>query len=272
MSKKIWIYIIIMYSISWLFWLPILINVRFGAAIPVLPGQFFMASVGPLAGAVLTTLITGGRGGLREWIKRTYSLRVNKNVWLVVIGLPVLYFIVSVVVQRILFGFWPAWNTFGQTDKLPGLSAGLVFLVFVATFGLGEESGWRGFLLLEFNKKFSLVKSALLVSIVWMLWHLPAFFFNPNYRNMGFAIVGWIISLMYGSILLTWIARESRWSIVPVMVWHGGFDLITSSDQSAQCIAMVASLLVILHGIYLSRVLAKDHRLFEHKNSELHPL
>ena len=40
---------------------------------------------------------------------------------------------------------------------------------------LGEELGWRGFLLPEFQKRFPNLKSAIIIGIVWFIWHIPLF-------------------------------------------------------------------------------------------------
>ncbi|MCX8010467.1 MAG: hypothetical protein N3A61_04890, partial [Ignavibacteria bacterium] len=76
--------------------------------------------------------------------------------------------------------------------------------------------------------------SSLIVAAVWILWHLPAFWFNETYLNMGPGIIGWAISLCFGSVLLAWLSSGSGFSVIPVLIWHGGFDLITASDEAAQ--------------------------------------
>ncbi|MNV86345.1 hypothetical protein D3C71_1803720 [compost metagenome] len=93
-----------------------------------------------------------------------------------------------------------------------------------------------------------------------MLWHLPAFGFNDNYLEMGFGIIGWAISLTYGSVVLAWITEGSRWSIIPVILWHGIFDTLTASDQAAEVMAMVCSMLVIIQGVLLMRSMGRSAR------------
>lgn len=245
------LYLFVSYGISWMIWLPLLINHRWGEHIPTFQAQFYLASFGPLLGAVITSLVFGGIEELKAWFKRTYSLRFPVK-WLgIAVLMPVLYAVIAVVVQRFLNGVWPDWSRFGLTDKLPGFNIVQTALVWIVTFGLGEESGWRGFLLPELSKSFSLRVSALIVALFWMLWHLPAFLFNETYMNMGPGIIGWAISLSFGSLLLAWLCQRSRFSVLPVLLWHGGFDLITAGDTSAQTVAMVCSVLVIVQGAFL---------------------
>lgn len=259
-NKKIIIYIIVSYGVTWLLWLPLLINHMWKEHIPLLPAQFYLASFGPLIGAVITSLLFGGTKELKAWYRRTYSLRFPIK-WLgIAILMPILYGMISIVVHRIALGVWPEWSRFGLTVKLPGFNILQTALVWVATFGLGEESGWRGFLLPELNKHYSLRISSLIVALIWIFWHLPAFFFNENYINMGPGMIGWAISLSFGSVLLAWLCNGSRFSVIPVLIWHGGFDLITASDDAAQVMAMVCSMLVIVQGIYLIRKMARSER------------
>ncbi|MDF2514313.1 MAG: Abortive infection protein [Herbinix sp.] len=255
---KIHIFIILSYGISWAFWIPLLLNYQFKAGITLLPSQFYLASIGPLLGAVLTSLICEGAGGLKAWFLRAYSLRFPKK-WLgIAILMPICYGIVGILAHRIIVGVWPDWSNFGLTEKLPGFNLLQTGLVWIVTFGLGEESGWRGFLLPELTKRFSLRISALIVAGIWIFWHLPAFWFNENYINMGPGILGWAISLCFGSVLLAWLSNGSSFSVIPVLIWHGGFDLITASDEAAQVMAMVCSMLVIIQGIYLIRKMARS--------------
>lgn len=61
-------------------------------------------------------------------------------------------------------------------DTLAKLSAGsIVFMFFDSLIRgpLGEELGWRGYLQNELNKRFSLLKSSLIVGLIWGVWHLP---------------------------------------------------------------------------------------------------
>ncbi|MEL1135769.1 CPBP family intramembrane glutamic endopeptidase [Desulfitobacterium sp. THU1] len=257
-KRNIVIYILVTFGVTWLIWFPLLVNRSFGMNLPIVPGQFYLGSFGPFIGAVISSATSSGWKGIEEWLKRAYSFRFKLRWMTVVFSLLLLYALASVFTHAIVTGHWPDWSRFGLTEKLPNFNIWQTSLVWILTFGLGEESGWRGYMLPELYKRYSLLKSALIVAGVWIIWHLPAFFFNLNYMEMGFGIFGWAISLAYGSILLAWLCRGSGWSVIPVLIWHGGFDLLTASDQSAEVMAMVCSMLVIIHGVILSRRLSKE--------------
>lgn len=50
---------------------------------------------------------------------------------------------------------------------------GIFGLVFNLSAGLGEEIGWRGFLVPELSKSTGFTATALISGIVWAIWHFP---------------------------------------------------------------------------------------------------
>src|ERR1700689_1899705 len=83
---------------------------------------------------------------------------------------------------------------FGLGSLSRPFGIGLYFLV-VATTGviqncattLGEEIGWRGFLVPELAKRFSFTSTAVLSGVIWALWHVPIIVFAGY--NVG---TGWV--------------------------------------------------------------------------------
>jgi hypothetical protein len=90
---------------------------------------------------------------------------------------------------------------------------------------------------------------------------LPAFFFNPTYAAMGPGIIGWMLALVCGSFLLTWMTAGAGWSIIPVLLWHAGFDLLTAADLSAGVTASAISAIVMIQGALCAWQLWRRRRL-----------
>jgi uncharacterized protein len=259
--RRLIVFITVTFGFTWLCWLPLLLNRQFSSGISILPGQFYLGSFGPLLGAAVSQLLPGG-SGLKAWFRRIFSLDFPK-VWLIIAaGLPLLYGMIAVVAHTLVTGSLPDMSRFGLTSELPPeFNLWMTSMVWILTFGIGEETGWRGFLLPELHKRYSLFTSALLVAVIWIIWHIPAFWFNETYLGMGFGVLGWMISLTYGSVVLAWICAGSRWSVIPVITWHAIFDLLTASDQATEVMAMVCSMLVIVHGILLMKKLGRHGRI-----------
>jgi membrane protease YdiL (CAAX protease family) len=88
---------------------------------------------------------------------------------------------------------------------------------------IGEEIGWRGFLLRHLLEQRSPLVAALLVGAVWALWHTPLYFIPgmPSYGGPFLAFAAWAMSL---SFLLTWLWIGTR-SVVLATVMHGAANL-----------------------------------------------
>jgi membrane protease YdiL (CAAX protease family) len=242
------VFLTVAFGVTWAIWTPILVQAQTDG-LERMPWTFFLASIGPLCGAVAAAAWEGGRRGLVEWARTTFSVRFRWVWWAAGIGMPLAYFVIAWLAVFFVTGGWPDAAGFGLTEKLPGLAWPVVAAVWVLTFGLGEEAGWRGWLLPALTRRVSAFWAALIVAAVWIVWHAPAFFFNPTYTAMGAGIVGWMLALVCGSYLLAWMTLGARGSIVPVLLWHAGFDLLTAADQSAGIIASTISAIVMVQGV-----------------------
>ena len=251
LGRAVAVFIAVTFGFTWLTSLPVV----FSEPKTVLPWYFYLGSFGPALGAVAATLVLRPPGGVAGWARRTFSFRGIGRAMVVVVVSIVLYFGVGLLVELLVTGSLDRLPSVGLTTKLPGVPAILVLLLWVVTSGIGEETGWRGWLMPTLDRRFGFFSAAVLVAAVWMLWHVPQFLFNPGFRSMGWSVIGWALALVAGSIWLGWLARLGRWSIVPVVVWHGGFDLITSSDLGPSTFAAVTSTIVIVQAIVVVVIL-----------------
>lgn len=100
---------------------------------------------------------------------------------------------------------------------IQGLIAGITIN---ALFGFGEELGWRAFLLKRFNNK-SFLKAALVIGLVWGLWHSPIILMGHNYPSYPFIgvlmMTLWCILL---SPLFLYIAIKAK-SVIAASIMHG---------------------------------------------------
>jgi len=254
------VFLVVAFAVTWTIWLPILVQAR-TSGLETMPPTFFLASVGPLCGAVTAALWEGGPRQLADWARRAFAPGFAPVWWLAGIGMPLAYLVIGWVSAFLVTGTWPDLARFGLTAKLPGLAWPAVTVVWVLTFGLGEEAGWRGWLLPALSRRRSVFWSSLIVAGVWISWHLPAFFFNPTYAAMGPGIIGWMLALVCGSFLLTWMTAGAGWSIIPVLLWHAGFDLLTAADLSAGVTASAISAIVMIQGALCAWQLWRRRRL-----------
>lgn len=92
------------------------------------------------------------------------------------------------------------------------------FLLINCGFALGEEIGWRGYLLPRFQEMgLTFTKRALIVGVIWGLWHIP------TYLAMGVTtpiILSFLLNVVILSFLFTWIYEREGSVWGPTLI-HG---------------------------------------------------
>ncbi len=132
------------------------------------------------------------------------------------------------------------------------------WLVIVAAFGfitlwlllpsmisaLGEEIGWRGFLVPELDQWLGFRGAAVVSGVVWAMWHLPAVLFR-GYGVEGtpkaYQLACFTAMVMASAVVMAWLRLRSR-SIWPAVVMHAAhnaaiqlfFDAITDPRKYTQ--------------------------------------
>jgi uncharacterized protein len=122
----------------------------------------------------------------------------------------------------LLISHW-AVRPYMAAVSLPMACTGLVWpLVSV----IGEEPGWRGFLLPRLIKRFGTIRAAQLMGVVWECWHLPMHWLA--YRGYGrwmipaFLVCG-LATLTLHSLIMAMIYVKSKGSLKLMFAWHYAF-------------------------------------------------
>ena len=103
----------------------------------------------------------------------------------------------------------------------------VVFTVTLLIQGGNEEPGWRGFLQPELQNLFSPLVAAIIVSLVWSLWHLPLFF-NGFYREGGLVagMAGGAAYRVFLAIFLAWFYMRTGGNLFLTCWMHASFNLM----------------------------------------------
>lgn len=145
-------------------------------------------------------------------------------------------------------------NEFGLGPMRPWASIGLYF-IFTATITvirdcatvLGEEIGWRGFLVPELAKRHSFAATAIISGLIWALWHYPIFLFADGYNGgtpVWYYLPLFTVLLPVISFLWAWMRLKSG-SIWPGVVLHAAhntffqqfFDPLTVPNTKTKYVA-----------------------------------
>lgn len=170
----------------------------------------------PAAAAIITSLIFyksikdfGWKPGKVKYLAMAYAL-------------PIICAIVA-------YGlFWITTGTF--TGKLPPQN--MIYFILMGTFTsiiggvLGEEIGWRGFLVPQMSKITSFSKVAILTGTIWAIWHFPLMIF-ANYNAgiaLWYSLPMFTVAVIGLSTILAWFRLRSG-SIWPPILLHASSNL-----------------------------------------------
>lgn len=252
-------YFVAAFALSWSVGVPLALQQQ-GVTGTWLPQwTHYLLAYGPALAALAVTGAAEGRAGLGRLLARVARWNIGGWWWLAAF---------SPLVAGALAGLaLDAWQgagirvaDLGAVHFLPplGLAALPLWLV---TFGIGEELGWRGFALPRLQRQHGAVAATAILAAAWALWHLPQFF----YLYAPAMAAGWLVSLFAGAIVFTWLFNGTRGSVLAVAVFHGCFDTVTSSvagngalATSVSVLVMVAAVLIV--AVYGPRDLARVER------------
>jgi membrane protease YdiL (CAAX protease family) len=242
-SRYLILYFLLAYAFSWAIGIPLALG-QAGLITPPPPlWLHYLVAYGPLLSALIVTWVSEGKPGLSLLARRVALWKVSP-VWWVVALFPLLLGWAVIFLLNRAAGAEIGLASLGQVNFLPPLGFGALAL-WLLTFGIGEETGWRGFALPRLQQGRSALSATLILGSLWALWHLPQFFylFEP-----GMA-VGWLIGLFAGAIVLTWLFNSTGGSVLLVAVWHGCFNFITASSAGDGLLAAIVSVIVIVWAV-----------------------
>ena len=189
-----------------------------------------LASNVPSAVAIVLTAVVLGRGALRKLLGRLLIWRVSPF-WYLVVFLGPVALTGGVVLLNALMG-GPALSL-GMT-----LVGAAIFFAFSVVPGsaLGEEIGWRGYVLPRLQSRMSALSASLLIAPIWALWHLPLWLTGEPGRTPTL-YTGFLVSAFALSIISTWVYNSTGGSLLMVVLAHATVNLpltLVRDDLGAQ--------------------------------------
>jgi membrane protease YdiL (CAAX protease family) len=230
-------YFAIAYATSWLLWLPLVLAAAGWTSWEPPEWWHYFGAGGPVTAAVAVSLALGA-GGVRT-LARQYDPRRMTTGWLSFAVLsPLALFLAGATVAAASGDGWPSYTETATSNNLPVMALPLTWLVQLLTFGVGEETGWRGFALPRLQRDRSPLQATLLLTAGWAGWHAPTFVYNDSYTALGVVGgAGWLIGLVAGAVFLTWLYNASGASLLTVVLWHATFNLLVASEAADGLIA-----------------------------------
>ena len=236
-------YVVVTFAVSWAFAAPLVL----GAAPPAL---HLAVALGPTAGALAATAAVTGRAGLVALARRVVDVRrVPSWRWWLVATSPLASGALAVGLAAAV-GAVPDDLDLATAFDGEGWLVGLVGASIA--FGVLEEVGWRGFLLPRLQVRHTASRASLVLWAIWAAWHVPMFGYHFDLDVPS--VLGWLVSLWFGTVLLTVLLNSSRGCLATVIAFHVSLDLASiAAGAAAPWAPSIVGALVIATTVALAR-------------------
>lgn len=169
---------------------------------------------GPAISAVIAVLYARGTSGLKELGASILRYKVSWKLYL-------LAFLGSMAVTGLgaALAYYSGATSFTTANVIP---IRLIFIFIFMAFldgPLGEEVGWRGFLLPRLLEIKGPIAASLIVGCVWYLWHLPLYAVSGRITSPE-SLLLFFVSTNALSVIFTWFFRQSGQSTFFMVFLH----------------------------------------------------
>ena len=169
--------------------------------------------LGPSLTAIVLSRIIMGKGGARKLLNQ-FSFTKGRPIWLFIALLTVPSVSALTILIQLLMG-----RHVSNGNILGRLALGIIWPLFAS---LGEEFGWRAFMLPRLQERYKALSTALIVGLVWGIWHLPADFIGL--RSYGLLFIPYFVLagpllLTAHAIIMTWIYNNTA-NMALMVLYH----------------------------------------------------
>lgn len=179
---------------------------------PLLPSVW-----APTVIALTLTGATEGTAGLRQELRARLSYNRGTVRWLLLAAVvPIVAVLVAVFSGR------------AAGDVTPFISSASILTMVglqVVTGAVGEELGWRGFLLPRLGKRFGKITAAWTMALLWSLWHIPAWF-NPSLPHHTMPLASTLLFIMFFGVFLAVVFDRAGQSVLATIVAHLSLNIM----------------------------------------------
>jgi membrane protease YdiL (CAAX protease family) len=200
---------------------------------------FILMVYAPGIAGILLVLKHYGLRGFGSYLKRLTLWRMPVP-WLVylVFGVPAAFYLGAAIKgSSLAFPFTPWYSV------IPALLVGLAI-------GPMEEFGWRGVALPLLQRRFRPITADLILSTLWAVWHLPAFFLSGTPQS-EWSFPAFFVGVVSISFILTPLFNAARGSILVAALYH--FQMNNPIWPDAQPYDSLVFALIAIAVVFLNR-------------------
>jgi membrane protease YdiL (CAAX protease family) len=239
------VFFLVTLVLTWAVWVPRALGVQVGILGPLWTWI-------PAIAALICAAVLHGRPGVRDLGRRLVLWRVRWWWYPIVLLGPLVFSMAAAGIAVLLGEPWTAARPYALTISISALL--LTFGLLVISDGLGEELGWRGYLLPRLLSRYRAVPASLILGFGWWLWHLPLIW------TAGAAMKGqplWLLlgDLLAKSLIFTYVFLGTQGSVLLAILLHASTNLFTVSPVVSSDGDLTLPLVALLLKIVLAAAL-----------------
>lgn len=181
----------------------------FGTAITI------ASAFGPSLAGMTTVALFDGLPGVKRWLTRCLFWRIGGGWYAIAAFAPLGMMVSALALHAAMGGTVPPSPAAGSL----WLSALIFGQILLLGGPLGEEFGWRGYVLPALTHRIGWRWASLTVGSVWALWHLPLFFI-PGMAQANMPMALFMASTVALSVVFARLSVNTRFSVLPAIVLH----------------------------------------------------
>ncbi len=206
---------------------------------------------GPSLAGLIATAALRGSDGIWDLLRRTVHWRISPFWYAIALAGPIVVFGLAIAMYTALGGSGVETAQWTFPDTIASL-ASLMAVRFFAGGGVGEELGWRGFLLPVLQARVGPLHASVIIGLLHGAWHIPAY-------GVGGAIVLTVFTVAM-AIVATWMYNGSGGSVLIVAIMHATFnafikwvEVVAPGLDNQMGWVLIAILLAVVASVFVSK-------------------
>ncbi|PKL11998.1 MAG: hypothetical protein CVV52_11800 [Spirochaetae bacterium HGW-Spirochaetae-8] len=219
--KNLWIYGVLTYLLFWVLLMFTGLLIKLEAPVVVQEAMKNVCAWSPtfvllilfrrlFPGTTFREFLTSRLSGKMRFSDFAVSLAYQVGAMVVVVGLYVLL----------------SGTSFGSLEFMAAADIVPIFLITLTSGPLGEELGWRGYVLGELMKRNSPFSASIKLGLIWGFWHIPLWLLTGyTGTDLLLYIGGFLVTILATSLLITYFYQKSRNVFIAVWI-HFWFNFL----------------------------------------------